>query len=920
MLGAGPCLGALRFLRSRNPRRALLLTVLLVGLVCTAVFCRGCVSDVALAGARPARALDQVAAQPRPRRRRQRGLRGAGAADTPAVADFGRRAHGPWHPDEDPLVARDTSKAFDADQWPGDNNTLVERCDGVVKHIGTLLAGRLSEHLKSQATVNILEAHRGYPVAVPKDGNGAAQRGLGKLDYWLSNGGAMATNHEQRSDFELTFQVRMMGELLRWRVKDPKSSQDQADSRHWYQEHLNTVTSAMYFWPDPEDFTIKDGHMSAPEQVYWSENHMVSYLVVQFLTRAWNATASTDGSWQPLTPERYAQLDFSEDHIIRLLTWLQSRLDHGFLEFNSATYAQISLRALLNLVDFTPPMSSGVTDVPDLHDLAAQCLRKLLGGMVAWVNDEGAWYPITGRDYAMNRMAPEHRRLGEEHDKLYKHMSLIWLLTGLGKNPVAAARENGEDLPFQADFRGTVELAISDFIRTDKELHEVLRKQRTDPTPLWQTGPMTLADYRPYLERQGLSKVIDQVPFFWAAGGYTHPATIHNSVEFMQPDNANLWWHSDFSALPVALEAASSFHGLLGNSILHAAPFLSATLQSNAYFRWLIQHTLGEKVVEAVHFLRAVQLAVGVQRANRAANELFKLREKPLFRPFPPYAPRDNSVLESRVSRPLSFITAGSELLDQTYHICKERSVVISSVSSKQQGLFGWQKVPVSAYIAREPAWTALLPIEDSPAVGLRTPYPESPPVILPATAQDKNILLVSYRSPIQAMFYGAVYFPRPGRALEHTGMDVVVEWPTRLSSPGPSTSLQWAFASYKSPKTGATSFLALGAEGLTVNSDANSMFPLVVTGRDQFDFLFVASTSDRVRSLGEFKRLCAQASISRDDTGRVITATVPTVLHFGHEVTPVAVHQRQRKRSKTTLSVTWPSESDSTVVESRRA
>lgn len=237
---------------------------------------------------------------------------------------------------------------------------------------------------------------------------------------------------------------------------------------------------------------------------YWSENHMIMWM-------------SSD--W--LIHERTGrQIDATLDQ--RLRHYLQLKIDYGFYEFMSSTYAPYCLSGLLNLADFA--------EDEEIRTLAALASKRLLREMLLLTNDKGVFFPASGRNYPGKFLTP----YGQNHS------SLIYLLTGLGPAPSAASH-------------GGAFLATTSIDLTDLETFWTSELDIIHPIG------HTLQEG--FVINQDLSQV-DRVIFQWSSGAYFHPEVVSQTAQLLV--DSNMWDHVDFaelqqlSGLPIELYPQAS--------------------------------------------------------------------------------------------------------------------------------------------------------------------------------------------------------------------------------------------------------------------------------------------------------------------------------------------------------------------------
>src|SRR5690606_26438907 len=75
----------------------------------------------------------------------------------------------------------------------------------------------------------------------------------------------------------------------------------------------------------------------------------------------------------------------------RLVHYLEMKIQYGFYEFFSSTYAPYAFSGLVNLADFSQDVQ--------IKNLATQAAQKLLSDILLLTNDKGVFYPVAGRNY-----------------------------------------------------------------------------------------------------------------------------------------------------------------------------------------------------------------------------------------------------------------------------------------------------------------------------------------------------------------------------------------------------------------------------------------------------------------------------------------------------------------------------------------
>ncbi|MFN8237148.1 MAG: T9SS type A sorting domain-containing protein [Chitinophagales bacterium] len=221
---------------------------------------------------------------------------------------------------------------------------------------------------------------------------------------------------------------------------------------------------------------------------YWSENHMIMWM-------------SSD--W--LLHEKYGKIiDSTLER--RLRHYLQLKVQYGFYEFFSSTYAPYCLSGLLNLADFSQDA--------EIKDLAAQASRRLLKDLLMLTNDKGVFFPTAGRNYP----GKYETAYGQNHN------SLIYLLTGLGEIPGGASHSGG--------FLSTSSIEVSD----------VINSLTTTLNTVFTIGH-TLQNGINNINNTMSAK--DKVIFQWSSGDYFHPDVSKSTFQLLK--DLNLWGHFEFA-------------------------------------------------------------------------------------------------------------------------------------------------------------------------------------------------------------------------------------------------------------------------------------------------------------------------------------------------------------------------------------
>lgn len=224
---------------------------------------------------------------------------------------------------------------------------------------------------------------------------------------------------------------------------------------------------------------------------YWSENHMIMWMSSDWIMHEYTGRP----------------IDATLEQ--RLKHYLQLKIDYGFYEFFSSTYAPFALSGIINLADFAQDQ--------EIRDLAISASKRLLRDMLLVANDQGVFYPAAGRNYP-GKYESAHGQ---------NHSGLIWLLTGLGPAPSQAGHAGA--------FLATSEIDFS----------EVTESWTSELDTLVQLGH-TLDEG--FVINQNLSP-LDRTIFQWSSGAYFHPSVIYETVSLLV--DSNMWDHVDFEQLAV---------------------------------------------------------------------------------------------------------------------------------------------------------------------------------------------------------------------------------------------------------------------------------------------------------------------------------------------------------------------------------
>lgn len=236
---------------------------------------------------------------------------------------------------------------------------------------------------------------------------------------------------------------------------------------------------------------------------YWSENHMIMWMSSDWIMHEYTG--------RPIDPHLENRLEH----------YLQMKIDHGFYEFFSSTYAPYCLSGLLNLADFAQDQ--------EIQTMAAAAAKRLLSELLLPTNELGVFFPAAGRNYTGKYETP----YGQNHN------SLIWLLTGFGEIPSSSSHAGG--------FLATSTLDVSEV------------------TTSWTSNLDTVVTIGHTLEEGMVLNQdqfqVDRIMFQWSSGGYFHPLVVTESVQFIV--DSNLWDHVDFGLLaPLAGQPVENYQGV----------------------------------------------------------------------------------------------------------------------------------------------------------------------------------------------------------------------------------------------------------------------------------------------------------------------------------------------------------------------
>ncbi len=252
---------------------------------------------------------------------------------------------------------------------------------------------------------------------------------------------------------------------------------------------------------------------------YWSENHMILWMSSAYLMRqlkGWEMDATLDQ---------------------RLSHYLDLKLQYGFYEFFSSTYAPYTLAGLMNLVDFAEDES--------IRSKAEAAARLLMERMLWMVNDIGAYYPAAGRNY------PE-KYTGTPYGG--NHTTITYIASGLCPQPTGSSHING--------FLSTSSMAMDD-----------IESSWTNELDISHSQGHSFSDK--LTVHAGLNRE-DRTVFQWSAGGYFHPDVADDTVHtvdyyhlennkhfniFSKIPNFPSSWGDDFGKIGATFSRGSSIAG-----------------------------------------------------------------------------------------------------------------------------------------------------------------------------------------------------------------------------------------------------------------------------------------------------------------------------------------------------------------------
>ncbi len=232
---------------------------------------------------------------------------------------------------------------------------------------------------------------------------------------------------------------------------------------------------------------------------YWSENHMIQWMSSNWLLH------------------EYYGIPADPNLRIRLVHYLQMKIQYNYYEFFSTVYNPYCLAGILNLADFSQDTV--------VKNLAVQAAQRLMKDFLIMTTDQGVMYPAAGRNYA------------DKYDGAYgqNHNSVIWLLSGLGPMPIGASHCGG--------FLSTSSVSVDPVIQTWVPI--------IDTTYIvGQTLDSAYAQ-NDYLDS------LDRIVFQWSAGAYFPPQFAAETFALIS--DSDMWKNSSFAAfaplstLPISL-------------------------------------------------------------------------------------------------------------------------------------------------------------------------------------------------------------------------------------------------------------------------------------------------------------------------------------------------------------------------------
>ncbi len=246
-----------------------------------------------------------------------------------------------------------------------------------------------------------------------------------------------------------------------------------------YDSKILPVLNAIPFWINYGD-TLHN---------YFSENHGVMWM---------------GSDW--LLHEKYNRP--IDNHLeARLKHYLQLKVQFGFYEFFSSTYAPFELGGLLNLADFSQDTL--------IKNLATKASQKLLKEFLLLTNDRGTFFPVAGRNYPGRYDGP----YGQNHN------NLIYLMTGFGPAPQGASHAG----PFLASSGIPMDTVIASWKPFE---NFTMHNGHSLDTGFIINAALTTTD---------------RVVFQWSSGAYFHPSVVQETAQLL--NDSNLWAQNDFAIL-----------------------------------------------------------------------------------------------------------------------------------------------------------------------------------------------------------------------------------------------------------------------------------------------------------------------------------------------------------------------------------
>jgi hypothetical protein len=236
---------------------------------------------------------------------------------------------------------------------------------------------------------------------------------------------------------------------------------------------------------------------------YWSENHMIMWMSSDWIMHEYTGRP-TDANLEE-----------------RLKHYLNLKINYGFYEYFSSTYAPYCLSGMLNLADFAQDQ--------EIKNLAIAASKRLMKDLLMITNDQGVFHPVAGRNYPGKYLKPHGQN----------HSSIIWLLTGLGTAPSKASHCGGFLASTSVDF--------------------------SEASDTWTNELDTIYHIGHSLEEgfiinQSLSS-LNRIIFQWSSGAYFLPEVITETVSLLV--DSNMWHHVDFDLLlPLAGFPIESYPGM----------------------------------------------------------------------------------------------------------------------------------------------------------------------------------------------------------------------------------------------------------------------------------------------------------------------------------------------------------------------